>query len=306
MGFNEYEPGSTFPGVIGRTTDESSPAWPQPRAGDAGGAERAGDRAGRHRLRPPGLLRQPDRDAEPRRAGGGRPALQQHAHDGAVLAVPLVHHHRAQPPLERHGLDHRAGHRLPRLRRADPVRERHAVGDAAPARLQHLHGRQVAPDAVRAGVGRRAVRPLAAGPRLRPLLRLPRRRHQPVVSRPGLRQPPGRAAGESRGGLPPERRPGRQGDRLHRRRQAGRPGQAVLPALLHRRDARPAPRPEGVGGPVPGHSSTTAGTPTASGSSPGRRSWASSRPAPSCPGTTRTCPSGTRCRRRRAAGSTPG
>ena len=27
------------------------------------------------------------------------------------------------------------------------------------------------------------VRPLAAGPRLRPLLRLPRRRHQPVVSR---------------------------------------------------------------------------------------------------------------------------
>ena len=38
------------------------------------------------------------------------------------------------------------------------------------------------------------VRPLAAGPRLRALLRLPRRRHQPVVSGPGLRQPPGRAA----------------------------------------------------------------------------------------------------------------
>ena len=30
MGFTEYKPGSTFPGVIGRTTDESSPAWPQP------------------------------------------------------------------------------------------------------------------------------------------------------------------------------------------------------------------------------------------------------------------------------------
>ena len=30
MGFSEYKPGSTFPGVIGRTTDESSPAWPQP------------------------------------------------------------------------------------------------------------------------------------------------------------------------------------------------------------------------------------------------------------------------------------
>ena len=57
---------------------------------------------------------------------------------------------------------------------------------------------------------------------------------------------------DARGGLPPDRGPGRQGDRVHRRRQAGRPGQAVLPALLHRRDARPAPRAEGVGRPLPG------------------------------------------------------
>jgi arylsulfatase A-like enzyme len=28
MGLNEYPPGSAFPGVIGRTTDESKPAWP--------------------------------------------------------------------------------------------------------------------------------------------------------------------------------------------------------------------------------------------------------------------------------------
>ncbi|HEY5247527.1 MAG TPA: sulfatase-like hydrolase/transferase, partial [Dermatophilaceae bacterium] len=28
MGIVEYEPGTPFPGVIGRTTDESSPAWP--------------------------------------------------------------------------------------------------------------------------------------------------------------------------------------------------------------------------------------------------------------------------------------
>lgn len=27
MPLNEYEPGTAFPGVIGRTTDESSPAW---------------------------------------------------------------------------------------------------------------------------------------------------------------------------------------------------------------------------------------------------------------------------------------
>jgi hypothetical protein len=36
MAFNEYEPGSAFPAVIGRTTDESSPAWPQPGRATAG------------------------------------------------------------------------------------------------------------------------------------------------------------------------------------------------------------------------------------------------------------------------------
>jgi hypothetical protein len=30
MPLNEYEPGTAFPGLIGRTTEESSPAWPRP------------------------------------------------------------------------------------------------------------------------------------------------------------------------------------------------------------------------------------------------------------------------------------
>ncbi len=30
MALNEYKPGSSFPGVIGRTVDESEPAWPEP------------------------------------------------------------------------------------------------------------------------------------------------------------------------------------------------------------------------------------------------------------------------------------
>jgi hypothetical protein len=30
MGLNEYEPGTAFSGVIGRTIEESSPAWPRP------------------------------------------------------------------------------------------------------------------------------------------------------------------------------------------------------------------------------------------------------------------------------------
>jgi arylsulfatase len=32
----EYKPGTPFPGVIGRTLDESSPAWPQPVRAKAG------------------------------------------------------------------------------------------------------------------------------------------------------------------------------------------------------------------------------------------------------------------------------
>jgi arylsulfatase A-like enzyme len=36
MSLAEYEPGAAFPGVIGRTTEESSPAWPRPRRAEAG------------------------------------------------------------------------------------------------------------------------------------------------------------------------------------------------------------------------------------------------------------------------------
>ncbi len=36
MALNEYDPGTAFPGVIGRTTDESSPAWPRPLRAEAG------------------------------------------------------------------------------------------------------------------------------------------------------------------------------------------------------------------------------------------------------------------------------
>ena len=36
MPIEEYEPGTAFPGVIGRTTDESSPAWPRPLRAEPG------------------------------------------------------------------------------------------------------------------------------------------------------------------------------------------------------------------------------------------------------------------------------
>ena len=88
---------------------------------------------------------------------------------------------------------------------------------------------------------------------------------------------------------------------VHLRRQAGRPGQAVLPASVLRRHARPASRAEGMGGPVRGRSSTRAGTPTGRRCSPGRRNSASFPRTPSCRATIPTCPTGRRCRRRPAA-----
>ena len=36
MPLNEYKPGTTFPGVIGRTVDQSEPAWPEPRRAKEG------------------------------------------------------------------------------------------------------------------------------------------------------------------------------------------------------------------------------------------------------------------------------
>ena len=69
---------------------------------------------------------------------------------------------------------------------------------------------------------------------------------------PRLRQPPRRAAEVARGGLPPDGRPHRQGDRVRPGREGDRAGQAVLPLLLPRRRPRAAPRLEGVGRQVQG------------------------------------------------------
>ena len=116
------------------------------------------------------------------------------------------------------------------------------------------------------------------GPRLRALLRLPRRRDEPVVSRPRLRQPPGRPAGDARGRLPPHDRPDRQGDRVHQGREDDRAGQAVLHVLLPRRDARAAPRAEGVDREVPRQVRHGLRALPRARLRRARRSWASSRP----------------------------
>ena len=87
---------------------------------------------------------------------------------------------------------------------------------------------------------------LAARARLRPLLRLHRRRDEPVVSRADRGQPFRRAAVPARRRLSLLEGHRRQGDQLHPRRQAVAARQALVPLVLSRRQPRAAPRAQGV------------------------------------------------------------
>ena len=117
---------------------------------------------------------------------------------------------------------------------------------------------------------------------LRALVRVPRRRDEPVVSRPRLRQPSRRPAADPGRGLPPHRGHHRQGARVHPRREGGRPREAVLPLLRAGCLPRASPRAEGVDRQVQGplrHG--LRGDPRADARRT-RRSSGSSLPTPSC------------------------
>ena len=101
------------------------------------------------------------------------------------------------------------------------ARLRAAAADPARQRVQHRGVRQVAPDSGRPAGPGRPVRPLAERLGLRLLLRLPRRRGQPVGPVPGREPEDHRhARGVLRRGQPllPARRDGRQDDRVAARR----------------------------------------------------------------------------------------
>ena len=134
----------------------------------------------------------------------------------------------------------------------DPVRERLHLRGAGRARLQHLLRRQVAPDAGRGVQPGRVQGPLAARPRVRALLRLPRRRveqwYPDLVHDNHQIDPP--ATPEE--GYHLVEGPRRPGDRVHPRRQGHRPRQAVLHVPRPAGRARAAPRAQGVGRQVQG------------------------------------------------------
>ena len=177
-------------------------------------AERGDHPLRRHRVRSPRLLRLDDRDAEHRRDGGRRAALQQLPHHRDLLADARLFADRAEPPLGRAEHDRQLRQRLPEhAGRADEACD-DARRDPARAGLWHLLRRQVAPRAVGADLGSRSGRRLAAAARVRSVLRVPRRGDAPVLPRADVRQPSRRAAGASRGRLPRQRRSGRSLDRL--------------------------------------------------------------------------------------------
>ena len=239
----------TFKGAINVDIRDSTPDWEpfEPPSAPDGAPKRRLHRARRRRLLGARLLRRAGRHAEHRPDRRGRRALHAVAHDRALLADALLPADGPQPHPQQHGLHHRGGDRLPERQRNDPARERNAVGDPRRARLEHVHGRQVAPLPRRRDEPRLDAAQLADRPRLRALVRLPRRGDEPVVSRPRLRQPPRRPAEAAGGGLPPHRRPHRQGDRVHQGREGDRAGEAVLPLLRARAPAtrRTTPRRSG-------------------------------------------------------------
>ena len=134
----------------------------------------------RHGLRRAQQLRRPGRHADAGQAGPRRPALQQLPHHRGVLADARGAEVRPQPSHGEHGLHHRDGDRLPGRDRPGSGCRRAARGNAAPERLQHGGLRQVARDRVLGDQRLGAVRPLADAAGLRQVLRLLRRRDQPV------------------------------------------------------------------------------------------------------------------------------
>ena len=184
---------------------------------------------------------------------------------------------------------------FPGPHRPHPDGERHHRRGAARERLQHLLGRQEPQRAARRVGGGREQAQLAAGPRLRPLLRLHRRRDQQLVPDAGRGQPLRRPALPARGRLPPVEGPRRQGDlassptaRRRRRRSRGTCGSARAPTTPR------TTRPRSTSPSTPA-SSTTATRPTASGCCRGWSSAASCRRARSSPTSTR-CPARRRSR----------
>src|SRR5271157_4754546 len=235
MGLKEYKPGTAFPGVIGRTFDVSSPAWPEPLRARDGAPNMLFiilDDTGYGQLGCYGSpIETPNIDAL---ANNG--LLYNNMHTTALCSPTRScvltgrnHHSNAMSCITEGSTGYPGGNGY------IPFEN----GFLSEMLLQHGYNTYA--------IGKWHLTPAeqvsAAGPYDRwPLGRgferycgFLGRRHASILSRPRLRQPSGRAAENPRRGIPSDRGPRRQGDRLHRRPQAGRSRQAVLPLFRARR-----------------------------------------------------------------------
>ena len=181
MALKEYKPGTAFNGVIGRTFDVSSPAWPEPLRAKEGA---------------PNVLFIVQDDTGFGQMGCygspiATPNIDQLAAEGLLfnnmhttaLCSPTRscimtgrnHHSNAMSCITEGSTGYPGGNGN------IPFENGMLSEMLLAARLQHLCPRQVASDAGGSDLRSRPVRSLAIGPRLRALLRLPRRRHPPVL-----------------------------------------------------------------------------------------------------------------------------
>ena len=247
-GLEEYRPGTAFPGVVGRTFDQSSAAWPEPlraREGMANVLFIILDDTGFGQLGCYGSpIRTPNLD---RLAADGLRYNNMHT---TALCSPTRscmltgrNHH-----SNHHGRHHRGLHRLPGLRRLHPLRERLPLRD--PPRQGY--------NTYASASGTHPGRPgSAAGP----YDRWPRAGASTASTGSWAATPPvypelvaattGRARAEARGGLPPHRGPGRQGDRVRRRPKRSPPTSRSSCTSPPGR-CMPRTTSPGVGRPLPG------------------------------------------------------
>ena len=160
---------------------------------------------------------------------------------------------RTQPPLGGDGQHHRDGDLGSRPELLASEHQGAAGDDTKAERLLDGAIRQVSRGAGLAVLADGPVRWVAGGRRrVREVLRIHRRREQPVGSGAVRRYDTGRAAGDGGGGVPPHR--GSRGPlrELDPPAEGADAGQTVLHLLRAGCDARAAPRAEGVGGQVQG------------------------------------------------------
>ena len=270
----------TFSGAVNRTLDGSQPDWnlighPTPPEGAPNVLLVLIDDAG---FGNPSTFGGPIQTPNYTRIARGRRALQPVPRHRAVLADPGRAADRTEQPHGGLRLGRRVRGRVPGLLGDPAPRLRAAAPDPQGQRLQHRRLREVAPHARRPAGSRGPVRPVAQRVGLRLLLRVPRRRREPVGPVPGREPEDHRHARRSTTTRSdPYYFPDAMADRTHRVvARDPRPGRAQALLRCTSRPAAATPRTTSRrSGPTSTRgSSTRGGTSSARRRSPARRSSA--------------------------------